>query len=189
MYKQDLHIHTSFSTTDSAVVSQQTIEMIDFIRHADIIGISDHFEMFMPQHWEEYKNEVKKYNFKLGTEVNGHLSVDEALKFDFEYYVYHCWGHEPDDYKALIKLQSSNKPVIVAHPYATGTDLNRIPEGSIVEINNRYIWRYDWKNFITPYISKFKWVLSSDAHQPNWLTQQIATRIAEILNIPETILF
>jgi len=187
--KQDIHIHTVFSAADGAILPQQTMEMIAFAQHAEIVGISDHFEMFMPYRWEEYRKEVKKFNFHLGTEVNGHESVDLALRYDFEYYVYHCWGNEPKDYTTLKKLQQSEKPVIIAHPYATGTDLNKIPEGSIVEINNRYVWRYDWKTFLSPYVNKFRWVFSSDAHQPNWLNQQIALRVANELSISETILF
>jgi histidinol phosphatase-like PHP family hydrolase len=189
LIKQDLHIHTIFSAIDGAVVPQQTIEMVAFSKHAEITGISDHFEMFMPTRWVEYKTEVKKFGFLLGIEVNGHEKVNEALKFEFDYFVYHCWGHEPKDYEALTMLQNSGKPVVVAHPYATATDLQKIPEGSIVEINNRYVWRYDWKKYLSPYINKFRWVLSSDAHQPNWLNQQIAIRVAEELKITETILF
>jgi histidinol phosphatase-like PHP family hydrolase len=163
--------------------------MVAFAKHSKIIGISDHFEMFMPGRWMDYKSEVQKYGFLLGTEINGHQSVGEALKYDFEYYVYHCWGHEPNDYVALLTLQKSGKPVVVAHPYATGTDLNKISEGSIVEINNRYVWRYNWREFLVPFVNKFRWVLSSDAHQPNWLNQQIAVKVAEELKIKETILF
>jgi histidinol phosphatase-like PHP family hydrolase len=189
LYKQDLHIHTVFSSIDSAVLPQQTIEMVAFAKHAEIVGISDHFEMFMPDGWEEYKRKVKKFDFRLGTEINGHQSVDQALNYNFEYYIYHCWGHEKNDYLGLEKLQKSGKPVIVAHPYATGTDLNKIPEKSFVEINNRYVWKYDWRSFLSPFKNKFRWVLSSDAHQPNWLNQQIAQRVAEELEISETLLF
>lgn len=189
MFKQDLHIHTIFSAIDSAVLPQQTIEMVAFAKHAEIVGISDHFEMFMPGKWDDYKKEVKKHGFHLGIEVNGHESVEQALKFEFEYFIYHCWGDVSEDYTALKKLQLSGKPVIVAHPYATNTDLSKIPEGSLVEINNRYVWRYDWKSFLSPFVNKFKWILSSDAHQPNWLNQQIALRVAEELKITETLLF
>ena len=189
MLKQDLHIHTTYSSFDSAVVSEQTIEMVAFAKHAEIVGISDHFEMFMPQRWEEYKNEVRKFGFRLGAEVNGHGSVDNALAFDFDYYVYHCWGHQSADYIGFEKLCSKGKPVIIAHPYATETDLKKIPDGSIVELNNRYIWHYDWKKFLLPYIRKFRWVFSSDAHQPNWLNHVICRRVGEELGIQETILF
>ncbi len=189
MVSQDLHIHTVYSKTDSAVVPQQTIDLVAFTKHARIIGISDHFEMFMTEHFETYRNEVRKYNLHLGTEVNGHKSVPEAIQFDFEYYVYHCWGHEPEDYKGYKELFETGKPVIIAHPYAIGTDLNLIPEGAIVEINNRYIWRYDWEKELLPFINKFRWVFSSDAHQPNWLNQNVARKVGESLGLKETILF
>ncbi len=189
MVLQDLHIHTVYSKTDSAVVPQQTIDLVAFTKHAKITGISDHFEMSMSEHFEEYKEEVRKNKFRLGTEVNGHKFASEALKYDFEYYVYHCWGHEPDDYKAYNELCEKGKPVIIAHPYAIGTDLNLIPEGGIVEINNRYIWRYDWEKELSPFINKFRWVFSSDAHQPNWLNQNIARKVGEFLGVKETILF
>ena len=44
LYTQDLHIHTIFSTGDSAVSREQTVELVAEINHAKIIGISDHFE-------------------------------------------------------------------------------------------------------------------------------------------------
>ena len=44
MVPQDLHIHTIYSSGDSAVVKEQTIALIEEVRHASIIGISDHFE-------------------------------------------------------------------------------------------------------------------------------------------------
>ncbi len=186
---QDLHIHTTFSSTDSQVVPEQTIDTVAFVHHADIIGISDHFEHFMPHRYHEYCEKLKLYNFLVGTEVNGHQSVPQASKFEFDYYIYHCWGHEDNDYKALIDLISTGKPVIVAHPYATNTDLNRIPENSYVEINNRYISRFDWRKLITPFKDKFQWVIGSDAHQPHWLNQNIARKVAEEMGIKETILF
>lgn len=191
MYKvpQDLHIHTTFSTIDSKVVPEQTIEMVDFAKHAEIVGISDHFEHFMPHRYHEYYKKVKSFNFLVGTEVNGHQSVPMAIEYEFDYYIYHCWGNEDKDYIALHDLISTGKSVIVAHPYATKTDLNRIPDNCYVEINNRYIWLFDWKKMITPFKSKFKWVIGSDAHQPNWLNQNIARRVAEELGIKETILF
>ena len=189
MLNQDLHIHTTFSSTDSSVVPEQTVELVAFARHARVVGISDHFEMFMPHRWEEYRTEVRKYGFYLGTEVNGHASVDEAIRFDFDYYIYHCWGHEPKDYTALDKLLGTGRPVIIAHPYAIGTDLNKIPSNCFVEINNRYIWRVDWRKELTPFINKFRWVVNSDAHQPNWLNQSIAQQVARQLGVKEEILF
>lgn len=189
MLNQDLHIHTVFSENDSSVVPEQTLDLIAFAKHANIVGISDHFEGFMPQRWDEYKKEVKKRGLYLGTEVNGHAYVDAAIEFDFDYYIYHCWGHQDKDYKYFEKLQATNKPAIVAHPYAIDTDLNKIAPESIVEVNNRYIWRYDWRKELTPFIERFRWILSSDAHQPNWLNQTIAKQVAHELGITEEIIF
>ena len=190
MLTQDLHIHTVFSSDDSAVLPEQTVELVAFTKHAKIAGISDHFESFMPHRYSEYVETVRKSGLLVGTEVNGHTSVDMAIDYDFDYYIYHCWGNEPQDYPGFERLmEKTGKPVILAHPYAIGTDLTKIPEGSIVEINNRYIWRCDWKKELTPFIRKFRWVFNSDAHQPNWLNQAIARRVGEELGIEETILF
>jgi histidinol phosphatase-like PHP family hydrolase len=186
---QDLHIHTTFSATDSKIVPEQTVDMVAFANHAEIVGISDHFEHFMPLQYHEYYKAVKSHNFLVGTEVNGHKSVSLAIQFEFDYYIYHCWGNDDNDYNALRYLIKTGKPVIIAHPYATNTDLRRIPENCYVEINNRYIWQYDWKKLLTPFKDKFQWVFGSDAHQPNWLNQIIARRVAEDLGIKETILF
>lgn len=186
---QDLHIHTIFSATDSQVVPAQNLETIAFIAHAEIVGISDHFEHFMPHRYHEYYDAVKSYNFKVGSEVNGHESVPLAVQFEFDYYIYHCWGHINEDYEALKVLISIGKPVIVAHPYATETDLDRLPENCLVEINNRYIWRFDWKKLVAPYINKFRWVIGSDAHQPHWLNQNYARQVAREMGIKEAILF
>ena len=84
---------------------------------------------------------------------------------------------------------SKGKPVIVAHPYVTGTNLAKIPKNSIVEINNRYVIRYDWKAFFSDYLNKFRFVLSSDAHQPNWLNLNVSRFVASELGVQEVILF
>lgn len=189
MLSQDLHIHTIFSSRDSAVVPEQTVQFVAFAKHAYIVGISDHFDNFMPQHYNEYINEVRKYGLLVGTEVDGYRSVDLAVEYEFDYYIYHCWGKEWRDYDGFTKLLTTGKPVIIAHPYAVNTDLNRIPENSLVEINNRYIWRYNWRKELKPFIEKFRWVFSSDAHQPNWLNQTIARRVGQDLGISETLLF
>jgi hypothetical protein len=113
-----------------------------------------------------------------------------AVEHDFDYYIYHCWGDVEADYLAIERLLQPGKPVIIAHPYAIGTDLNRIPTDCLVEINNRYIWRTDWTNGqLTPFINTFRWVISSDAHQPHWLNQNYARQVAEQLGICETLLF
>jgi histidinol phosphatase-like PHP family hydrolase len=187
--QQDLHIHTVFSSNDGAIVPQQTIETVAFVNHAELIGISDHFEHFMPQKYNEYYEAVKSYGFKVGTEIDGNQGVPLAIQFEFDYYIYHCWGGVKEDYLALNDLIRTGKPVIIAHPYATDTDLKKIPESCYVEINNRYIWRYDWRKIITPFKEKFRWVISSDAHKPIWLNQNIALRVAEELGIEESILF
>lgn len=189
MLPQDLHIHTIFSENDGAVLPQQTMELVKFANHAKVVGISDHIEHFVPHKYEEYVTEVRKYGFKLGTEVDGNESVALALAFKFDYYVYHCWGPKDEDYLGLEKLQKSGKPVIVAHPYALGTELGRISPDSIVEINNRYIWRYNWRCKLEPFLDRFKWVYSSDAHQPNWLNQTMARQVGKVLGVKEHLVF
>ena len=188
MLNQDLHIHTVFSSEDSAVVEQQTLELIHYIRHAKVIGISDHFENFMPHRYNEYKNAVKSQGFKVGTEVNGSEYVRQAADFEFDYYVYHCWNKNAD-YEGIDVLLKTGRPVIIAHPYALETDLDRVPAECFVEINNRYIWRFDWKKSLAGYKNKFRFILSSDAHQPHWLNQTIAKKVADEVEIEEHIIF
>jgi len=72
MLPQDLQIHTVFSSEDSAVVKEQTVELVAFAKHAKIAGISDHFESFMPHRYEEYVQAVRKAGLLVGTEVNSH---------------------------------------------------------------------------------------------------------------------
>ena len=188
LYTQDLHIHTIFSTGDSAVSREQTVELVAEINHAKIIGISDHFEYIGDENYKKYKESVTSFRFKLGTEVDGHKWVDSALNYDFDYYIYHC-RDDTKNYKGLEKLMSKGKPVIIAHPYTTGTSLDKIPENSIVEINNRYVIRYDWKAYFSDYLNKFRFVLSSDAHQPNWLNLNVSRFVANELGIQEEVLF
>ncbi len=185
---QDLHIHTIYSTGDSAIVEQQTVEFIASLRHAKTIGISDHFEYIQDELYEAYAKTVLSHDFKLGTEVAGGEYANEATKYPFEYYIYHC-PDEPLHYSGFERLLSTGKPVVIAHPIAMGTDLKRLPEGTLVEINNRYIWRGDWRNMLTPYLGKFRFILSSDAHQPNWLNQNVARYVAGELGVSETFLF
>lgn len=185
---QDLHIHTVFSEHDSAVVPQQTPELVYHVNHAKIIGISDHFEDITTKNYAAYSDEVRKFGFRLGTEVDGHESVEEAASLEFDYYVYHCRDNE-FDYVGIDVLRSTGKPVIIAHPYVFNTSLNRIPDDCFVELNNRYIWRFDWENYLKDFIHKFRFVISSDAHQPNWLNQNVARYVAEQLGIKETLVF
>ena len=83
----------------------------------------------------------------------------------------------------------TGKPVIIAHPYAFNTNLDKIPHECYIEINNRYIWRFDWKSYLSDYINDFRFILSSDAHQPNWLNQNVASYVADELGIRETLIF
>jgi histidinol phosphatase-like PHP family hydrolase len=184
---QDLHIHTTFSSLDSAVVNEQTPEFVASVKHADIIGISDHFEHFDDQ-FELYENTLKNLNLHVGTEIDGADYVADAVGMGFEYFIYHCRDNARE-YKALELLLETRKPVIVAHPMMMGTDLNKIPGECYIELNNRYIWQFDWRKFFTPFKDTFPFVISSDAHQPNWLNQNVARYVANELEIEETLIF
>jgi len=105
----------------------------------------------------------------------------------FEYYIYHCRDC-PEDYRGIHFLLDTGKPVIVAHPMILDTDLSRVPGECLVEINNRYVWRGDFRAFFGPYLGSFRYVLSSDAHQPNWLNQSVARYAADALGVAETVL-
>ena len=72
---------------------------------------------------------------------------------------------------------------------ALDTNLERVPPACLIEINNRYIWRCDWRRWYAPYRDRFRFVISSDAHQPNWLNQTVARYVAAELGIRETLLF
>jgi len=188
MLEQDLHIHTTFSSGDSAIVPQQKIAFIAAVKHARIIGISDHLDYLGGNIFEQYRSEVQKHGLILGTEVDGANWVDEALQYPFEYYIYHCYNH-PRDYKGAEILVSTGKPVIIAHPQALDTNLSKVPPECYIEINNRYVWRFDWRNYYTPFLGSFRFVLGSDAHQPNWLNHSIAQYVANELGVSNTILF
>ena len=122
------------------------------------------------------------------TEVNGHEWVSTALRADCDYRIYHCYDREAD-YKGLERLLADETPVIVAHPNALETNLNRLPPQTLVEINNRYVWRCDWRRFYGPFRDRFRFVIGSDAHQPNWLNQTVARYAAADLEIEETLVF
>jgi histidinol phosphatase-like PHP family hydrolase len=188
MLSQDLHIHTIYSENDSAVVPEQTVSLIAEIKHAEIVGISDHFDSLVNGNFERYGREVRKAGFRVGAEVDGHAWVDEAKDCNLDYYIFHC--HDRDaDYRSLERLLASEKPVIIAHPNALSTDLNRVPTECLIEINNRYIWRSDWDAFYRPFKNRFKFIISSDAHQPNWLGQAVARYAAARLGIEEHLVF
>jgi histidinol phosphatase-like PHP family hydrolase len=188
MLAQDLHIHTVWSDDDGAIVPEQTIGLVKELRHARVVGISDHFEMIGPERFAAYAAEVRAAGLRVGTEVNGHEWVPAALEVECDYRIFHCFDRSAD-YRALERLLGSGRPVIVAHPNALNTDLGRVPPECLVEINNRYVWRCDWRAFYGPHVGRFRFVLSSDAHQPNWLNQTVARHVAGELGITETLLF
>ena len=184
---QDLHIHTTFSNGDGAIVAQQTLDLIAAVQHAAIVGISDHFEYVEGTSFELYRKSVQAAGFHVGVEVNGAEWAVRAAAADVEYYIYHC----PDrsaDYRGAEKLLATGRPVIIAHPLALGTDLRRVPESCLIELNNRYLWRNDWRALI-PFAPRFRFVIGSDAHQPHWLNQSFARSVAERLGVEETLLF
>ena len=188
MVPQDLHIHTVYSTGDNAVVKEQTIGLIKQLRHARVVGISDHFEYLTDEAtFTIYENEIRAAGFRVGIEISGHALVHEALQTNCDYFVYHCSRKE--DYPALDRLVSTGKPVIVAHPLVMETDLDRIPHECHIELNNRYIWRSNWYERLRKYVQDRKFVIGSDAHQPNWLNQNVARYVCHELGIKETILF
>jgi histidinol phosphatase-like PHP family hydrolase len=188
MIPQDLHIHTVFSTGDSAVVKEQTIDLIKQVRHAIITGISDHFEYLADEAtFRTYEKGVRSAGFRVGIEISGHALVPKAVGTNSDYFVYHCSVEE--DYRALDRLLGTGKPVIIAHPLILGTDLDRIPRECFIEINNRYIWMSNWRERLCRHVNKRKFVISSDAHQPNWLNQNVARHVCRELGIRETILF
>ena len=186
---QDLHIHTTYSFGDSAVAREQTIELIEEVRHAEVIGISDHLEFLIDGAFTEYAAKVRKAGFKLGVEVDGSEWVSKAVSYDtLDYFIYHCQDRN-SEYNGVEKLLQTNKPVIIAHPNALATDLGRLPPDCLVEINNRYVWRTDWFNYYQPYVDAFRFVIGSDAHQPNWLGQAAARHAATQLGIREHLVF
>ena len=185
---QDLHIHTTFSKDDSAVASEQTIALISQISHARIIGISDHLESLEGDLFELYEKTVRSYGLKVGTEVDGSRSLERALAVDPDYYIFHCYDQK-EDYKAAARLLEKGKPLIIAHPLFLGTQPEELPQGCLIEINNRYIWRSNWKEKLPAFARRFEFVFSSDAHQPHWLNQNIARFVADELGIQEKVLF
>ena len=188
MTPQDLHIHTIYSIGDSAVVKEQTIDLIKKVRHAAVIGISDHYEYLVDEMtFRTYNEEIRAAGFKVGIEINGHELVQKAVRTNSDYFVYHCSMEM--DYLGLEHLLKTGKPVIVAHPLIMGTDLDRIPHECYIEINNRYIWRSNWRERLRKYANNRKFVISSDAHQPNWLNQNFARYVCSELGIRETIIF
>jgi histidinol phosphatase-like PHP family hydrolase len=185
---QDLHMHTVFSHSDGAVVPAQTLDLIAAVRHARVIGISDHLDCLAERSVEDYMEAVRAHGFHVGMEISGGAWSDMAAEIPTEYYVYHCKDEEAD-YRGVERLLSTGKPLIIAHPMFMGTDLDKLPPECLIEINNRYVWRNDWRAKLAPYVGRFRFVIDSDAHQPNWLNQNVARYVARELGIQETLLF
>jgi len=188
MLPQDLHIHSTWSDGDAAVVSEQTIDLIAELRHARVMGISDHFELVGEESFERYALEVRAAGLKVGMEIDGHGWVSAAKAVQADYRIFHCYDRDAD-YRALDRLVELGAPVIVAHPNALNTNLSRVPPECLVEINNRYVWRCDWRSFYGPFVGRFDFVIGSDAHQPNWLNQTVARHVAAELGVRERLLF
>jgi histidinol phosphatase-like PHP family hydrolase len=188
MLQQDLHIHTTYSASDPSVVPEQTIALVASLKHARMVGISDHFENLANGVFERYVLEVRQAGLKVGIEVDGHSWVADAAGCEVDYYLFHCRDQHAD-YRSLDRLLATGKPVIIAHPNALNTDLSRVPGACLIEINNRYVWQTNWKQFYGPFHDRFKFVIGSDAHQPNWLGQAAAHHAAAQLGIKEHLVF
>lgn len=184
---QDLHIHTTHSRLDSAVVPEQTVALVAAVHHAEVVGISDHLES-VGESFDLYAEEVRAHGLHVGTEVNGAEWVRLASHLPAEYYVYHCRDRD-EDYRGAELLLATDRPVIVAHPMVLHTNLERIPPECLIEINNRYVWRDSWEEGLGPYVGRFRFIIGSDAHQPHWLNQAVARHVARELGIRETLLF
>lgn len=183
---QDLHIHTTFSTGDGAVAPEQTVELVARFRHAARMGVSDHLDYVAGEAFEAYQHALRSYDLYVGVEVNGADWISEARAVDVDYYMYHCRDRTAD-YRGAEQLLETGKPVILAHPNIFQPDLSRVPPECCIEINNRYVWRDAWDPGLIKY--GFAFVIGSDAHQPHWLNQNIARRVADEMGIQETLLF
>ena len=106
MVQQDLHIHTTFSTSDNSVVPEQTVSLVAAVKHAIIVGISDHFECLVNGSFEGYEKEIRQIGLKVGVEVDGHPWVDEATHYDVDYYIFHC----RDQDAAMVLLTNCSRP-------------------------------------------------------------------------------
>ena len=162
--------------------------LIKSVRHASIEGISDHFEYLVDNDiYRQYDAEVRSAGFRVGMEVNGHALVTGAVKKNNDYFVYHC--SKPQDYKALELLVDTGKPVIIAHPLIMGTVIDKIPPECYIEVNNRYVCRSNWREGFYKYVNTREFIIRSDAHQANWLNQNVARFVCQELGIRETIIF
>jgi histidinol phosphatase-like PHP family hydrolase len=188
MLLQDLHIHTVFSRNDPAIVPEQTIELISKIRHASIIGISDHIEHMTREIFDEYEKVIRQYGFLVGAEIDGPKSIDFAIDVDPDYFVYHCYDSN-EAYQGVYQLLDTGKPLIIAHPLIMKTNLNKLPTDCFIEISNRYVWKSDWRNQFSPFLNRFRFVFSSDAHQPVMLNQTVAKYVGDQLGIQQSVVF
>jgi predicted metal-dependent phosphoesterase TrpH len=111
MLQQDLHIHTTFSTSDNSVVPEQTVSLVAAVKHAIIVGISDHFECLVNGSFEGYEKEIRQVGLKVGVEVDGHPWVDEATNYDVDYYIFHCRDQNAD-YCSIDKLLTTGNRCI-----------------------------------------------------------------------------
>ncbi|MGA2974996.1 MAG: hypothetical protein ABSF77_06775 [Spirochaetia bacterium] len=184
---QDLHIHTTFSSSDDSLVPEQTLDLVASVRHARVMGCSDHLNDVVDD-FEMYARAVRAHGLRVGTEVDGADWVAKAVGLPVEYYVYHCRDRE-EDYRGAATLLATGKPLIIAHPQVLGTNPSRLPQGCLIEINNRYACRQGSEALLTSCIGRFEFVISSDAHQPHWLNQNVARAVAERLGIRERLLF
>ena len=186
---QDLHIHTTFSTGDDSVVPEQTVGLVAGVGHARVVGISDHLDHVHGPAFAAYRDTVRRHELYLGVEVDGSAWIETALAHagDLDYLLYHCRNHT-SEYRGAERLLDSGLPVIVSHPLAFGADIARVPPECLLEVNNRYVWRSDWRCGFGPWVGRRRFVIGSDAHQPHWLGQHIARHVADVLGITETVL-
>jgi hypothetical protein len=148
--------------------------------------MADHLDFVYGERFASYAKAVRRHGFLLGVEVDGASWVDTALEHEVDYYFYHCPDRK-DHYRGLERLLDSGRPVVVSHPVMWGTDLKKVPDCAFLEINNRYIWRTAWRSRLEPFCRKFRFVLSSDAHEPSMLNQNVARRVGRELGIRETL--
>ena len=83
MQQQDLHIHTTYSANDSAVVPEQTVALVAAVKHAGIVGISDHFDSLVDGYFEEYEREIRQAGLNVGVEVDGHVHIRSTFDHSF----------------------------------------------------------------------------------------------------------
>lgn len=186
---QDLHIHSTYSTGDTAVAPQQTLELIAALEHAEVRGISDHFEYLTEASvFEEYRRKAHNLGFYCGCEVNDSSDAEKALDYPYDYYIYHC-RNQASEYKGAERLLEAGKPIIISHPMAMGADLNKVPTDCFIEVNNRYVWQREYKNYYSPHLNRFRFLCGSDAHKPNWLNHLVASYAMEEMGLENTLIF